>query len=119
VLRAHQRRLVAFCEEQLRALVSEAGLVLDLRDAQGLRLARLATDDGQVQRALCGRSAPGSFAVYCVGVPRALARAMLAQAPDMLGHFDRLGPGFMPVIFISGGCWLAGVPRDRGAPGLN
>jgi hypothetical protein len=37
----------------------------------------------------------------------------------MLDHFDKLGPGFMPVIFMSGGCWLAAVPRDRATPGLN
>jgi hypothetical protein len=119
VLRAYQRRLVAFCEERLRALGSEAGVVLDLRDPHGLRLARLATDEEWVRRALCERSALDSFAVCYLGVPRAMARTMLAQASDMLDHFDRLGPGFMPVIFISGGCWLAAVPRDGASSSLN
>jgi hypothetical protein len=115
----HRQRLLAFCEEQLRALGSEAGLVLDLRDPVGLRLALLATDEGWVRRALCARRALDSFAVCCLGVPRAMARTMLAQASDMLDPFDKLGPGFMPVIFISGGCWLATVSRDRASPGLN
>jgi hypothetical protein len=48
-----------------------------------------------------------------------MARAMLAHAPDMLDHFDRLRPGLMPVIFISGGCWLAALPKDRASPNLN
>jgi hypothetical protein len=48
-----------------------------------------------------------------------MARVMLATTPDMLDHFDGLGPSLIPVIFISGGCWLAAVPRDRASPSVN
>jgi hypothetical protein len=45
---------------------------------------------------------------------------MACRQPEALAYLERLGQGTLPVIIIStGGCSVAGVPRDRLLPGLN
>ena len=116
----YRRRLVTHCHERLTQLHAEAGLVLDLKDPLAFRLAANAAGETEARAALCQAQRRRGLAVLCVGIPRAMARAMAARAPEALAHFERMGRGLLPVIVIStGGCSVAGVPKDRLRPGLN
>ncbi|HZU39030.1 MAG TPA: hypothetical protein VFA18_24095 [Gemmataceae bacterium] len=116
----YRRRLMVFSHDRLARLHAEAGLLLDLKDSVGLRLAVNVAGQSHVRAALRQAQRRQTFAVLCLGIPRVMARALAAREPDALAYLDRLGPLILPVIIIStGGCSVAGISKGQLAPGLN
>ncbi len=118
--RNYRRQLVSFCQDQLAQMNTGAALLLDLKDPLAFRLAVNAAGQTEVRALLHEAHRHRKPAVLCLGIPRAMARAMTCRQPEALAYFENLGRGVLPVIIIStGGCSVAGVPRDRMTPGLN